>query len=118
MIQGLNLPGTPGATSACRGIPLLYFYVVLFVGRDGAFVVATGYGLDGPEIKSRCERDFPHPYRPILGPTQPPTEWIPDHFLEVKRPRRGVNIHPHLAPRLKKEYSYTSIRPLDFIGRL
>ena len=25
MIRGLNLPGTPRATSACRGIPLLYF---------------------------------------------------------------------------------------------
>ena len=24
---GLNLPGTPRATSACRGIPLLYFYI-------------------------------------------------------------------------------------------
>ena len=24
-IPGLNLPGTPRATSACRGIPLLYF---------------------------------------------------------------------------------------------
>ena len=26
MIRGLNLPGTPRATSACRGIPLLYFF--------------------------------------------------------------------------------------------
>ena len=26
-IRGLNLPGTPRATSACRGIPLLYFYI-------------------------------------------------------------------------------------------
>ena len=26
MIRGLNLPGTPWATSACRGIPLLYFF--------------------------------------------------------------------------------------------
>jgi len=25
MIRGLNLPGTPRATSACRGTPLLYF---------------------------------------------------------------------------------------------
>jgi hypothetical protein len=28
-IRGLNLPGTPWATSACRGIPLLYFYTSL-----------------------------------------------------------------------------------------
>ena len=25
MIRGLNLPGTPRATSACRGIPLLFY---------------------------------------------------------------------------------------------
>jgi len=30
MIRGLNLPGTPRATSACRGTPLLYF-----IGTDG-----------------------------------------------------------------------------------
>jgi len=27
MIRGLNLPGTPWATSACRGTRLLYFYI-------------------------------------------------------------------------------------------
>ena len=27
-IRGLNLPGTPRATSACRGIPLLYFSLI------------------------------------------------------------------------------------------
>ena len=29
-IRGLNLPGTPRATSACRGIPL--FYLCIYVG--------------------------------------------------------------------------------------
>ena len=32
-------------------------------------------------------------------------------FLRLKRPGRGVD-HPHLAPRLKKEYSYISTPPL------
>ena len=36
------------------------------------------------------------PYRMVTGP-----------FRGVKRPRRGVNHPLHLAPRLKKEYSYT-----------
>jgi len=37
-------------------------------------------------------------------------------FPEVKRPGRGVDHPPHVAPRLKKEYSYTSPAPLVFRG--
>jgi len=39
--------------------------------------VATGYGLDGPGIESRLERDFPHLSRPALGPTQHPVKLVP-----------------------------------------
>ena len=39
------------------------------VGRDGSVGIATGYGLDGPRIDSRWGRDFPHLFRPALGPT-------------------------------------------------
>ena len=38
---------------------------------------ATRYGLDGPGIEFRWRRDFPHPSRPALGPTQPPVQWVP-----------------------------------------
>jgi hypothetical protein len=38
--------------------------------------IATGYGLDGPEIESRWRRDFLHLSRPTLGPTQPPEQWV------------------------------------------
>jgi len=35
----------------------------------------------------------------------------------VKRPGGGINHSPtHLAPRLKKEYSYTSTSPLGLRG--
>ena len=36
----------------------------------------------------------------------------------VKRPGRGVHHPPHLAPRLKKELSYTSTPPLGLRGML
>jgi hypothetical protein len=39
--------------------------------------IATGYGLDGPGIESRCGRDFSHLSRPALGSTQPPVQWVP-----------------------------------------
>ena len=47
-------------------------------GRDSSVGIATCYGLDGPLIESRLGgRDFPHPSRPALGPTQPPIQWVP-----------------------------------------
>jgi len=37
-------------------------------------------------------------------------------FPGVKRPGRGVDHPPHLAPRLKKVWSYTSAPPLRLLG--
>jgi len=54
----------------------LYWFVL---GRDNAVGIATRYRLDGPGIESRWGRDFPHPSRSALGPTQPPIHWLPDH---------------------------------------
>ena len=54
--------------------PLSYLYTM---GRDSSVGIATHYGLDGPGIESRWGRDFPHPSRPALGPTQPPVQWVP-----------------------------------------
>ena len=48
------------------------------VGRDSVVRIANRYGLDGPGIESW--RDFPHPSRPALRPTQPPIQWVPGLF--------------------------------------
>ena len=45
--------------------------------RDSSVGITTRYGLDGPEIESQWRRDFPHPSRPALRPTQPPIKWVP-----------------------------------------
>jgi hypothetical protein len=74
-----------------------------FVGRNSSVGIATGYRLDGPGIETRWERDFPHPSRPALGPTQQPIQWVPGLSWGVKLPERGVDHPPQLAPRLKKE---------------
>jgi hypothetical protein len=47
---------------------------------------------------------------------QPPIQWVPGLPRGVKRPGRGVEHLPHLAPRLKKKYSYTPTPPLGFRG--
>jgi len=43
-------------------------------GPGSVVGIATGYGLDGPGIEPRWGRDFPHLFRPALGPTQPPVQ--------------------------------------------
>ena len=58
--------------------------------------------------------------------TNPDRPWGPPSFLYdeygifpgVKPPGRGVDHPPFLAPRLKKEYSYTTTPPQDLRGLL
>ena len=45
--------------------------------RDSAVGIAIRYGLNGQGIESRWGRDFPHPFRPSLEPTQSPVQWVP-----------------------------------------
>jgi hypothetical protein len=66
-----------GATEYLSYLKLVFFFSV---GRDSVAGIATRYGLDGPEMESRRGRDFPHPSRLALGPTQHPIQLLPGLF--------------------------------------
>ena len=63
----------------------------MLLGRVTIVGIATSYGLDGPEIESRWERDFPRPSEPMAHPIS--YTMGTGVFPGVKRPRRGVD-HP------------------------
>jgi hypothetical protein len=70
---------------SCRACPLIVtvgfeFMTALSknkVGRGNSVGIATRYGLDGQGIEVWLGRDFPHPSRPALGPSQPLLQWVP-----------------------------------------
>jgi len=67
----------------------------LSIGRDTVVGIATRCGLDVPGIASRWGRNFPHPSRLDLGPTQPSIQWVKglSEGKGVIKPGRGVD-HP------------------------
>ena len=81
------------------------------MGWDGSISIATLYG---PWVESRWGRDFRHPSRPAVGPTQPPVQWVPGLSRGVKRPGRGIN-HPRPSNAEVKErvqvYLYSTSGP-------
>jgi hypothetical protein len=46
------------------------------LGGESTVRIATRYGLDGLGIESQWGRDFPHPSRTDLGPSQPHVQWV------------------------------------------
>jgi hypothetical protein len=61
-------------------------------------------------------REFPHLCRPILGPTQPPVQWVPGFSRGQRRPGRDADHKPPSSVEVKKELSYTSTHPMGSPG--
>jgi hypothetical protein len=54
--------------------------------------------------------------RPVLGPTQPPIQWVPGALSQgVKRPGREAD-HSPTSAEVKKTWVYTSTPPYAFIA--
>jgi len=93
-----------------------------FVSRSSSkqhFCSCVTHNSEGPGIESWWGRHFPQPSTPDLGPYQPQVQLVPGVPFSGGKAAGVWRWQPlHLAPRLKKEYSYVSIRPLDLYGLL
>ena len=64
------------------------------MGPDISVGIVTRYGIEGPGIESLWGRDILHPFRPALGPTRPPVQWVQGVEIQgIKWPGRGVDPH-------------------------
>jgi hypothetical protein len=93
---------------------MFIFKMLSVIPRNSVVGIATLCGLDGPEIKPRYGRDFPHPSRPALGAHPAFYKMGTGSFPEAKWWSVALATHPHLAPMLKKEWRYTSTPRLCF----
>ena len=102
--MGATFDYTPVSTviSLIPKTGLLHVNCYIRMGRDSVVSIVTRYGLDGPGIESQRGRDFPHPSRPAMRPTQPPIQRIPGLFPGVKRPGRGVSYPPPSRAEVKE----------------
>ena len=54
---------------------VLYIYMCVCGGAGSSVGIATDYELDGPGSNPGGDEIF-RPFRPALGPTQPPVKWV------------------------------------------
>jgi hypothetical protein len=111
----------------------LFFNSNIFLWkRDRAVGITTGYGLDDQGIGVQAPlgaRIFTSPCRPdrfwgpslssrqILGPTQPPIQWVLVFLSpDVKRPGREADHSPPSCTKVKKIWIYITNPPYAFIA--
>jgi hypothetical protein len=81
------------------------FYTCLSRSRDSAVGIATRCGIENPGIELRWwGQNFPHQSRPVLGPIQPPIQWVPGHVGGGdKAVGRGVDHPPPSSAQVKEK---------------
>ena len=75
-----------------------------YCGPGSVLGIATGYGLDGPGIESRCEARFSAPFQ--TGPwAHPASCTMGTGFFPRVKSGRGVTLNPHplLVPLVMNE---------------
>ena len=81
----------------------IVFIIIIIIDRYSSVSIATRKGLDDPEIESRWGAIFSATVQTGTG-AHPASYTVGNwSFPVIKRPGRGVDHPPHLAPRLKKE---------------
>jgi hypothetical protein len=78
----------------------------LWVGR-------RGQSLSPGRVKNVI---FSTSFRPVLRPTQPPIQWVPeDLFMGVKQPGSDAHHLPPSSSKVKEMWIYTSTPPYAFM---
>jgi len=96
---------------------MINLYRYIKVGRDSSAGIANRLGVDSPWMESRWEARFPALVQTGPGAHRASYTIGTGSFPGVNRPGRGADhTHPHLAPRLKKEYSCKSTSPGAFVA--
>jgi len=93
-----------------------HIHTYMYRGQESALGIVTGYGLDGPGIEFRWRDEIfrTRPDRPSCLPNYLHNGYRMVHF----RGQSYLITYPNLAPRVKKEYRYTSTPLLCLYGRL
>jgi hypothetical protein len=98
---------------------LIFIVMFLTVANLPLFTFPLNFFLNDflrtncPEIECLWGRDFPHPSRQFLGPTQPPIQWVAGLSLR-KPPGNWIDHAPPSSTEVKERvelYNYSSYWP-------
>jgi len=83
------------------------------MGGSGSSVGIANELRTGRSGSNPGEGEIFRPFRPAVGPTQPPIKWVADIPRGIVRPGPAAD-HSHTSStEVMEEYSYTSTHPLD-----